>query len=295
MISTLAASCEEQKNQRIIVMNILILDLLTKTNTALGMALIILAISCPAFGETIYWLVFNIEEETAQGARIVTYNTLNDMLNDENRTAVVAPDGGFVPENVVGSGSDGKIYWNVFNIENERAQGARTVTYDTVSDMLNDVNRTAVIAPDGGIVPQNVVGSGSDGKNYWNVFNTEDEAAQGARIVTYDTLNDMLNDENRTAVIAPDGGFVPENVVGSGSDGKTYWNVFNIEEETAQGARIVTYNTLNDMLNDENRTAVVAPDGGFVPENVVGAGASILDDELCFPIIGKNRIIMICL
>ena len=54
-----------------------------------------------------------------------------------------------------------------------------------------------------------------------------------------------------------------------------YWNVFNIEEETAQGARIVTYASLNDMLNDENRTSVIAPDGGFVPQNVVGSGASV--------------------
>ena len=209
------------------------------TRLFLGIALLNISLSFPAYGETVYWLVFNIENETAQGARIATFNTLNDMLNDENRTSVVAPDGGFVPENIVGSGSNGKTYWNVFNIENE--------------------------------------------------------TAQGARIATYNTLNDMLNDENRTAVVAPDGGFVPENIVGSGSDGKIYWNVFNIEEETAQGARIVTYNTLNDMLNDENRTSVVAPDGGFVAENVVGAGASVIDDDVCFPIIGKNEIVVICL
>ena len=167
------------------------------------------------------------------------------------------------------------VYWNVFNIEGETAQGARIATYASLNDMLNDENRTSVVAPDGGFVPENVVGSGSDGTNYWNVFNIEDETAQGARIVTYLSLDDMLNDMNRTGVFVPDGGFVPENVVGSGSDGTTYWNVFNIEGETAQGARIVTYASLNDMLNDENRTSVIAPDGGFVPENIIGSGASV--------------------
>ncbi len=220
-------------------MNIPIFYPLMSTCLLRGMAILVITTSYPAYGGTVYWLIFNIEEETAQGARIVTYATLSDMLNDENRTSVIAPDGGFVPENVVGSGSDGKTYWNVFNIEQE--------------------------------------------------------TAQGARIVTYNTLNDMLNDENRTSVIAPDGGFVPENVVGSGSDGKTYWNVFNIENENALDARIVTYDTLNDMLNDENRTSVIAPDGGFVPENVVGAGASVIDDELCYPIMGRSGIAVICL
>ena len=238
-------------------------------------AIILLGATQDIYASPVYWNVFNIEDETAQGARIVTYASLNDMLNDENRTSVIAPDGGFVPENVVGSGSDGTNYWNVFNIEGETAQGARIVTYASLNDMLNDENRTSVIAPDGGFVPENVVGSGSDGTNYWNVFNIEDETAQGARIVTYLSLDDMLNDMNRTGVFAPDGGFVPENVVGSGSDGTTYWNVFNIEGETAQGARIVTYASLNDMLNDENRTSVIAPDGGFVPENVIGSGASV--------------------
>jgi sulfur carrier protein ThiS len=221
----------------------------------------------------IYWSLFNIEGETAQGARYVTYANLNDMLNDENRTLVVAPDGGFVPENVIGSGSNGDIYWSLFNIEGETAQGARYVTYANLNDMLNDENRTLVVAPDGGFVPENVIGSGSNGDIYWSLFNIEGETAQGARYVTYANLNDMLNDENRTLVVAPDGGFVPENVIGSGSNGDIYWSLFNIEGETAQGARYVTYANLNDMLNDENRTLVVAPDGGFVPENVIGSGS----------------------
>jgi hypothetical protein len=36
----------------------------------------------------------------------------------------------------------------------------------------------------------------------------------------------------------------------------TYWNVFNIEGESAISADIVTYGSLTDMLNDTNRLGV---------------------------------------
>src|SRR5690606_39007836 len=65
---------------------------------------------------------------------------------------------------------------------------------------------------------------------YYNVFNVEAENEFEAAFVTYDTLEDMFNDENRTGLFIADG--VPpfgRNIVGSGSDGVNYWNVFNVE------------------------------------------------------------------
>ena len=54
-------------------------------------------------------------------------------------------------------------------------------------------------------------------------------------IVTYASLTDMLDDTNRTGVFDPTRGF-GRNIVGSGSDGTAYWNVFNIEGESDQSA-----------------------------------------------------------
>lgn len=36
------------------------------------------------------------------------------------------------------------VYWNVFNIEGESSVGADLVTYNSLTDMLTDINRTGV-------------------------------------------------------------------------------------------------------------------------------------------------------
>jgi hypothetical protein len=112
---------------------------------------------------------------------------------------------------------------------------------------------------------------------YWNVFNIEEETSFGAGFVTYNSVTDMLLDQNRVGVFSPDGlGSSENNIVGSGSDGTTYWNVFNIEEETSFGAGFVTYNSLLDMLLDQNRAGVFSPDGlGSSENNIVGSGAFV--------------------
>ena len=64
------------------------------------------------------------------------------------------------------------------------------------------------------------------------------------------------------------------NIVGAGSDGTTYWSLFNVEGETTLNAQFATYGALTDMLNDENRTGVFTPDGsGIFGRNIVGSGA----------------------
>jgi len=177
------------------------------------------------------------------------------------------------------------LYWNTFNIEGESQVSAQFVTYGTLNDMLNDENRLDVLTPDGfsdGSFGNNIVGAGSDGSTYWNTFNIEGESQVSAQFVTYASLNDMLNDENRLNVFTPDGfsdGSFGNNIVGSGSDGSSYWNVFNIEGETQQSAQFVTYASLIDMLNDENRLNVITPDGfsdGSFGSNIVGSGAVVL-------------------
>jgi hypothetical protein len=114
---------------------------------------------------------------------------------------------------------------------------------------------------------------------YWNVFNIEGESAIGADIVTYSSLADMLSDSNRTSSnTLSDFG---RNVVGSGSDGSTYWNVFNIEGESAIGADLITYSSLADMLSDLNRTSTnTLSDFG---RNVVGSGASLFQQPVAVP------------
>ncbi len=111
---------------------------------------------------------------------------------------------------------------------------------------------------------------------YWSLFNIEGESVIPANYVTYATLDDMLNDTNRTGVFTPAGGGAAQNVVGSGSDGDVYWSLFNIEGESAIPANYVTYSALDDMLNDTNRLGVFTPAGGGAAHNVVGSGAFVL-------------------
>ncbi len=249
-----------------------------------------------------YWNVFN-DEQTSNIASFVTYDSLLDMLNDENRTGSFAADGfldGSFGANIVGSGSDGVTYWNIFNAE-ETSNIAIFVTYDSLLDMLNDENRTGSFPADGfldGSFGANIVGSGSDGTTYWNLFNAE-TTANIASFITYDSLLDMLNDENRTGSFAADGfldGSFGANIVGSGSDGTTYWNLFNAET-TSNIASFITYDSLLDMLNDENRTGAFAADGfldGSFGANIVGTGALVSVPNI-IPEPGTLPIFVVCL
>lgn len=231
-----------------------------------------------------YWNVFNIEGENNIGADIVYYDTLEDMLNDDNRVGVGQTNafGGGFNANIVGSGSDGQRFWNVFNIEGESNIGADIVWYNSLDDMLNDDNRQGVGQTNGfgGGFNANIVGSGSDGERYWNVFNIEDESDIGADIVWYNSFEDMLNDDNRQGVGQTNGfgGGFNANIVGSGSDGETYWNVFNIEGENNIGADIVYYSSFEDMLNDDNRVGVGQTNafGGGFNANIVGSGGFLM-------------------
>jgi len=117
--------------------------------------------------------------------------------------------------------------------------------------------------------------AGSAQAAYWNVFNIEGESVITADFVTYATLSDMLNDTNRTGLFTPNSGGFGRNIVGAGSDGTTYWNLFNIEGESLITADFVTYATLSDMLNDTNRTGLFTPNSGGFGRNIVGSGATI--------------------
>jgi hypothetical protein len=91
----------------------------------------------------------------------VTYGALGDMLGDTNRAGAFIPGGGGAARNVVGSGSDGSIYWSLFNEEGESAGSSVYVTYGALGDMLGDTNRTGTFIPGGGGAARNVVGSGA--------------------------------------------------------------------------------------------------------------------------------------
>ncbi|MCG8491953.1 MAG: hypothetical protein MI743_10090 [Sneathiellales bacterium] len=188
------------------------------------------------------------------------------------------------------------VYWNLFNSEGENNYSAEYITYSTREDMLNDTNRTGRYSPDSHErgYGHNVVGSGSDGETYWSLFNSERENRYSAEYITYSSLADMLNDTNRTGRYSPDSherGY-GHNVVGSGSDGETYWSLFNSEGENRYSAEYITYSSLTDMLNDTNRTGRYSPDSfdrGH-GHNVVGSGS---DGELywsLFNVEGENVI-----
>jgi rubrerythrin len=223
-----------------------------------------------------YWSLFNIEGESTQASRYVTYASLTDMLGDTNRVGLFDPNGGGSSRNIVGSGSDGQLYWSLFNIEGESTQASRYVTYASLTDMLGDTNRVGLFDPNGGGSSRNIVGSGSDGQLYWSLFNIEGESAQASRYVTYASLADMLGDTNRVGLFDPNGGGSSRNIVGSGYDGQLYWSLFNIEGESAQASRYVTYASLADMLGDTNRVGLFDPNGGGSSRNIVGSGS----DEL---------------
>ena len=115
---------------------------------------------------------------------------------------------------------------------------------------------------------------------YWNLFNIEGESSLSAVFDTYATLADMLTDQNRTGSFTANG-HAPfgANIVGAGSDGATYWNLFNVEGESSLSAVFDTYATLTDMLTDQNRTGSFTANG-HAPfgANIVGTGAMIVPD-----------------
>ncbi|WP_326534347.1 PEP-CTERM sorting domain-containing protein [Pseudorhodoferax sp.] len=171
------------------------------------------------------------------------------------------------------AGAAHATYWNVFNIEGERDVSAAIVTYATRADMLTDTNRVGLFEPNTAGFGANIVDSGSDGHSYWNVFNIEGERDVSAAIVTYASLLDMLTDTNRVGLFEPDTAGFGANIVGSGSDGRTYWNVFNIEGERDVSAAIVTYASLLDMLTDTNRVGLFEPNSAGFGANIVGSGS----------------------
>ena len=57
-----------------------------------------------------------------------------------------------------------------------------------------------------------------------------------------------------------------------------YWNLFNLEGESSESARYVTYGSASDMLNDTNRTGDFVP--GAFGRNIIGSGAMVLPDTI---------------
>jgi hypothetical protein len=227
----------------------------------------------PARAAATYWNLFNFEGESVQNSVYATYATAQDMFLDQNRTGFYSPTLPFFDKNIVGSGSDGKTYWNLFNFEGESAENSVFATYATVQDMLLDQNRTGFYSPTNPFFDRNIVDAESDGKIYWNLFNFEGEAVETPVYATYATAQDMFLDQNRTGFYTPTNPFFDRNIIGSGSDGKTYWNVFNFEGESVETAVYATYATAQDMFLDQNRTGFYTPTNPFFDRNIIGAGS----------------------
>ena len=247
-------------------------------------ALFLMLSGVKSYATMVYWSLFNFEGENSANPAYATYNTLNDMLNGVNNTGVFTPNGqGSVPS-IVGSGSDGSTFWSLVNPEGENTSDPAFLTYATLGDMLNGLNSTGLFLPNGqGKVPS-IVGSGSDGNTYWSLINPEGENSSDAAFLTYATLGDMLNGLNNTGLFIPGGQGPTPSMVGSGSDGSTYWTLLNPEGENSLPAAYVTYATLSDMLNGVNSTGVFTPNGQGAAENIVGTGAFFLPDVTPIPL-----------
>jgi hypothetical protein len=161
----------------------------------------------------------------------------------------------------------------LFNVEGESSLSAQYVTYGTLGDMLADSNRLSVFTPNPSGFGVNIVGSGSNGSNYWSLFNVEGESSLSAQYVTYGTLGDMLADSNRLGVFTPNPSGFGVNIVGSGSDGDLFWSLFNVEGESTLSAQYVTYAALGDMLSDSNRLGVFTPNPSGFGVNIGGSGS----------------------
>ena len=194
----------------------------------------------PAKAAAVYWNLYNLEGESSSTAVFATYATLDDMLMATNELATYTPLGAGVTasRNVVGTGSDGTTFWNLYNLEGESSNTAISATYTTLGDMLTASSELATYSPLGAGVTafRNVVGTGSDGTTYWNLFNKEGESSLPAVFATYASLEDMLTASNELATYSPLGSesqLRPAIFVGTGSDGTTYWNLFNVEGESS--------------------------------------------------------------
>ena len=238
----------------------------------------LLGAAAPASATSVYWSVFNPEDEVMTNAVFVTYATLDDMIRGQNPITgdTNAPGQRDTRANIVGSGSDGNRFWNVFNYEGDNQRDAIFVLYDSFQEMSTDQNRLGTFRPDGAGRAANAIGSASDGSRYWTLFNDEGDLLDDAVYVLYGSLMDMLLDENPLAEVSPTGTIGPNgdygaNVVGTGSDGQTFWSLFNFEGDAQRPSIFVTYNTLEDLFGDVNRKDAVKVDFPGVA-NRVGSG-----------------------
>jgi hypothetical protein len=91
-------------------------------------------------------------------------------------------------------------YWAVFNVQGEASYPTAYAMYANRTDMLNDTNRTYEQAA---VNQPNLVDSGSDGTNYWNLYNVEIESNIGPAFTTYATRADMFANTNITGFFQP--------------------------------------------------------------------------------------------
>ena len=127
---------------------------------------------------------------------------------------------------------------------------------------------------------------------YWSLFNIEGESSLSAQYVTYGSLGDMLADSNRLGVFTPNPAGFGVNIVGSGSNGSTYWSLFNIEGESSLSAQYVTYGSHGDMLADSNRLRRRPREGGATVFGgaVVRAGRSLATTKMASPSASGRRL-----
>jgi hypothetical protein len=102
--------------------------------------------------------------------------------------------------------------------------------------------------------------------DYWNLLNTGTEAG----FYRFATPGDMMLNVNPTAIWQTPGVFATD-IVGTGSDRHTYWNLFN----NGSVAGFCTYATLSYMMLNTNPTAIVQTPGRFATY-IVGTDADIL-------------------
>ncbi len=180
----------------------------------------------------VYWNVFNVEGESALSADIVTYGALGDMLADQNRTGVSTRTRSGSGPTSWGPGRTGRRTGTCSTSRLSSDLSADIVTYGALGDMLADQNRTGVFTPNAARVRDQHRGVrvGRDDilervQRRGRVRPCRPTSSPTARWATcWRTRTGPASSRRTRSGSGPD-------IVGSGADGTTYWNVFNVEGE----------------------------------------------------------------
>jgi hypothetical protein len=109
---------------------------------------------------------------------------------------------------------------------------------------------------------------------YCNLFNIGGGSTASEQFVTYDSLMDMLLEEERVDVFTPTS-FARQKIIISASDGAFSWNACNPEGKSKASVQFVTNYPLSNILLEKNLIATITPTSP-AHANTVGSEAGLI-------------------